>query len=158
VDHGIRLTQVHSAPIAVVKLVTTLTAWPSQCLTALGSVYEVIRAGKVQQQGQHVMLYRPLGGDVVAVECGVQIVQKVDDMGPVVCSETPAGEVATLIHLGPYEQLRTGHGVVRDWCARHGHELAGVCWEIYGDWDQDPARRRTDIFHLLKSASSAAAP
>jgi hypothetical protein len=25
-----------------------------------------------------------------------------------------------------------------------------TCWEIYGDWDEDPAKLRTDIFHLLR--------
>ena len=27
--------------------------------------------------------------------------------------------------------------------------LAGPCWEVYGDWHDDPAKRRTDMYHLL---------
>jgi hypothetical protein len=27
--------------------------------------------------------------------------------------------------------------------------LAGPCWELYGEWHDDPARRRTDMYHLL---------
>ena len=31
----------------------------------------------------------------------------------------------------------------------HGR-LARVNWEVYGDWDDDPAKRRTDIYFLLE--------
>jgi hypothetical protein len=27
-----------------------------------------------------------------------------------------------------------------------------VSWEVYGDWDDDPARRRTDLYKLLSPA------
>jgi hypothetical protein len=26
---------------------------------------------------------------------------------------------------------------------------SGTNWEVYGDWDDDPARRRTDVYFLL---------
>ena len=29
-------------------------------------------------------------------------------------------------------------------------EPAGVNWEVYGDWDDDPAKRRTDVYFLLQ--------
>ena len=28
--------------------------------------------------------------------------------------------------------------------------LAGVSWEVYGDWADDPGQRRTDIYFLLE--------
>ena len=30
-------------------------------------------------------------------------------------------------------------------------------WEVYGDWDDDPARRRTDAYFLLRARGLAAA-
>ena len=36
-----------------------------------------------------------------------------------------------------------------------GPRLAGVSWEVYGDWDDDPAKRRTDIYHLCAEAEEA---
>ena len=35
-------------------------------------------------------------------------------------------------------------------CRQHGHETALPLWEIYGDWDDDPAKLRTDVLYLLK--------
>ena len=64
------------------------------------------------------------------------------------------GRVATAVHMGPYQNLHFAHVAIRDWCAKHGHALAGPNWEIYGHWDEswnkDPARIRTDVFYLLK--------
>lgn len=40
-------------------------------------------------------------------------------------------------------------GLLEQWCARNGREPAGVNWEIYGDWEDDPAKRRTDVYFLL---------
>jgi hypothetical protein len=28
-----------------------------------------------------------------------------------------------------------------------------VNWEVYGDWDDDPARRRTDVYFLLEAST-----
>jgi len=39
---------------------------------------------------------------------------------------------------------------VRDWCAANGESPAGANWEVYGDWADDPAQRRTEVFYLLK--------
>ena len=39
---------------------------------------------------------------------------------------------------------------VREWCAEQGHTLAGPNWEVYGDWTDNPAELRTDVFYLLR--------
>ncbi len=53
--------------------------------------------------------------------------------------------VATTIHMGPYSEIPSAHGAVRQWCEDHAHEIAGPNWEVYGDWSDDPNRLRTDI-------------
>jgi effector-binding domain-containing protein len=71
----------------------------------------------------------------------------------VICSSTPAGLVATAVHLGPYNRLGEAHAAVHKWCADHGHVLAGPSWELYGHWTDDPAQLRTDVFWLLRGDS-----
>jgi effector-binding domain-containing protein len=58
--------------------------------------------------------------------------------------------VATCAHFGPYDQLRAAHQAVRRWCAASGREIALPFWEIYGHWEDDPAKLRTDVLYLLK--------
>lgn len=137
--------------IAAVRLRTTLAQWPSQWKPALDLVYEAVHAGKVRQSGQNVMVYRPAGGDQFDIECGVQVAEKFANAGDVVCSETPGGPAATLVHIGPYDRLRASHRAIVEWSRQNGRPLTGICWEIYGDWESDPAKLHTDIFHLLAS-------
>ena len=48
---------------------------------------------------------------------------------------------------------RRGAEATEQWCSENGRRPAGVNWEVYGDWDDDPAKRRTDIYFLLEPAS-----
>jgi effector-binding domain-containing protein len=73
----------------------------------------------------------------------------------VVGSVTPAGEVATVAHFGPYGGLGDAHRAIRDWCAANHRTLAGPNWEVYGhwvpEWNDDPSKIRTDVYYLLRS-------
>ena len=46
--------------------------------------------------------------------------------------------------------LRRAYAALDRWLADHGRRPAGVSWEIYGDWEDDPAKRRTDVYFLLE--------
>jgi effector-binding domain-containing protein len=146
----ITIVTVEPSPIAAVRVSTTFSLWPTQFMQPLGVVYDAVRSGKVRQNGQNVMVYHPRGGDSVEIECGVEVAEKFDAIGDVVYRETPGGTAATLVHVGPYDQLRASHQALIDWSRKNGHRLAGVSWEIYGDWNDDPAKLHTEIFHLLE--------
>jgi len=146
----IAIVEVGPRPIAAVRLTTVLSKWPSQVMQALDKVYEAVKAGKVRQSGQNVMVYHPRGDGRVDIECGVETAAEFERFGEVVYCETPAGMAVTTAHIGPYGQLRNSYDAIADWSCKNGHRLAETCWEIYGDWSDDPAALRTDIFHLLR--------
>ena len=68
------------------------------------------------------------------------------------------GRVVTTTHFGPYARLGDAHSEIRQWSAERGHRLSGICWEIYGHWDEswnaDPSKIRTDVFHLLQKQAA----
>ncbi|OWK38033.1 GyrI-like domain-containing protein [Fimbriiglobus ruber] len=105
------------------------------------------------EEKQH-LLYT---GESLSIEAGVQVTEPFESTGRVRCSTTPGGAVATVVHFGPYEKLSEAHGVLRDWCKTNGHSLAGPNWEIYGHWDENPERLRTDVCYLLKQPAVSAA-
>ena len=76
------------------------------------------------------------------VECGVQV----ESGGN---SWTPAGRVATIVYAGPYDRMKAAHDEIHRWAREHGHKLAGPSWEVYGHWNEDPAKLQTNIFYLL---------
>jgi hypothetical protein len=45
--------------------------------------------------------------------------------------------------------MAPAYAAVEAWCATNGRK-SGATWEVYGDWDDDPTKRRTDIYFLLR--------
>lgn len=141
------LVNVQPRPLAAVRVTTTLSKWPNQFMNELNKVYEAVRAGKIRQTGQNVMVYRPRSDGRVDIECGVEVDARFETAGEVEYCETPGGPALTTTHIGPYHKLRSSHQAVIEWGRNNGRQLSGVCWEVYGDWEEDPAKLRTDIFH-----------
>jgi effector-binding domain-containing protein len=146
----IAVVEVRPRPLAVVRVTTLLSKWPSQFMESLNKVYAAVKAGHIRQNGQNVMVYRPRADGVADIECGIEIAAKFESVGEVVYSETPPGAAVTVTHVGPYHQLGSSHKAITEWSRQNGHPLTGVCWEIYGDWEEDPAKLRTDLFHLVR--------
>jgi effector-binding domain-containing protein len=110
-------------------------------LALLGQAWGMVRKSGIKTDGQSVAIYR---SDMI--EAGPRLLEKIND-----CVATPSGLAVMTIHMGPYELLGNAHGAIREWCAANGHALEGTNWEVYGHHEEDPARRRTDVFYLLRS-------
>jgi effector-binding domain-containing protein len=52
-------------------------------------------------------------------------------------------------HYGEYADLASAYAALDRWCEDTGRRPVGVSWEVYGDREEDPAKRRTDVFFLL---------
>jgi effector-binding domain-containing protein len=149
-DYVVRLERLGSRPLAVVRRRAAPHELSKVVPDACGVVWNALRSQQVAGAGRHVAVY--LDGQI-NVEVGAEVDGPFAGHGEVVGSATPAGLVATTTHYGPYGRLGEAHGVVRRWCADHGHALAGPSWEVYGhwqdEWNRDPSRIQTDVFYLL---------
>jgi effector-binding domain-containing protein len=137
-------------PLAVVCVTTELSKWPGQFRHSLDKMYAAVKAGYVRQSGQNVMVYRSREDGRVDIECGIEIDGRFNPIGDVVYRKTPSGLAVTAAHVDPYQELRASHDAIAAWSRKNGRKLTGTCWEIYGDWKDDPAQLRTDIFHLVR--------
>jgi hypothetical protein len=72
------------------------------------------------------------------VEVGVEL-DGFDDADGLIASALPGGSTAVGLRVGPLspEGIGEAHDAVRAWCAEHGHEVTGECWEIYGHMRDD---------------------
>jgi effector-binding domain-containing protein len=119
---------------------------------ALDKVWEFLRQNPgLRTDGHNIFVYhhppdRQLPMDV---EFGVEVVRSFDSTGEVVLLETPAGKVATALHVGPYDQMNKTHEAIHAWAAANGSSFAGTSWEIYGDWTDDVSKQETRIEYLL---------
>jgi effector-binding domain-containing protein len=148
-EYQVNVGPVASQLTAVVRFQARQAELPTVIPRACGEVWEFMRSSGLPRPGRHLALY--LDG-VMNIECGAEVFQPFTGNDRVVCSSTPAGSAATAAHWGPYNRLGDAHRAILQWCADHGHELAGPSWEVYGHWEDDPAKLRTDVFYLLKAA------
>ena len=153
----VRLEQLSSRPLAVVRRRARRDELAQVVPAACGAVWNVVRSQQIPGAGRHVAIYLD---DAINLEVGVELDTPFAGHGEVVGSATPAGTVATATHFGPYGRLHEAHRAIREWCAELNHVLAGPNWEIYGhwidEWNTDPSKIRTDVFYLVKPDGGSA--
>jgi len=110
-------------------------------LALLGQAWERVKKNGIKTDGVNMAIYT-----ASTIEAGPRVLDPSDGSG-----FTPSGLAASTVHMGPYELLGEAHRAVREWCAANGHQPEGTNWEIYGHHEEDPSRRRTDVFYLLRS-------
>ncbi|MEO8275016.1 MAG: GyrI-like domain-containing protein [Thermoanaerobaculia bacterium] len=136
---------------AAVRARLPLSEVPARFRAYLDPVYAAARNGGPRLDGQNIFVYRDVpGSDRIAdVDFGVGLLAPFERIGDVHPAALPAGEVATTTHWGSYATLGNAHAAVMAWCREHGKALAGPRWEIYGHWDADPRKCRTEVSYLV---------
>ncbi|MBP3957812.1 GyrI-like domain-containing protein [Gemmata sp. G18] len=149
-DYVVRVEQLSSHPLAVVRRRAAGHELSKVVPDACGVVWSALRAQQVAGAGRHVAIYLD---DQINLEVGVELDAPFAGYGEVVGSVTPGGLVATTTHYGSYGRLNEAHDAIHLWCGSNGHRLTGPRWEVYGhwqdEWNNDPTKIHTDIFHLL---------
>jgi effector-binding domain-containing protein len=147
--HVIQIQKLERVPLAVIRCQARSSDLARLVPECCGLVWNAVRAQQTPA-GRHVAIY---WDGSIRLEVGVEITGSFVDAGDVVRSATPAGEVASTTHFGPYGGLGAAHGAVLNWCRANNQRPAGPSWEIYGHWEsgwnKDPSLIRTDVYHLL---------
>ena len=144
----VRLETVEPMVIAAVHRQTTFPQISGVFLAGLDLVWALVR-NRSLQFGHNVGVYRKLGGQDVALTCGVQVAAPFQDEGQVVCTQTPGGDWATAVHVGDYARMGATYDAIAAWAIQNGYRLAGTNMEVYGDWDSDPAKVETKLHMLI---------
>ncbi len=153
----VRTLQVSEMPIAVVTGRATRQDLVRKIRQLFDEFYQHVASVAVGRRGLNIIVYRGQPGvdlmetpEGMPLEIGVQVPAPFAGDGKILCSSTPAGRVATITHIGPYDQMRPTYDVLKKWGHERGESFAGPSWEVYGHWSDDPAQLRTDIYFLLK--------
>jgi effector-binding domain-containing protein len=153
--YQIELTDSEPMTTAVIRGQVPARELPQFVPAACGEVWSFVRTAKLPRPGRHLTLYLEDG----SVEVGAEVAQPFAGNDRIHCSQLPAGRAVTTTHFGPYARLAEAHAAILEWCAEHGQQLPGVCWEIYGHWEEswntDSSKIRTDVYYLLPDAEGA---
>lgn len=149
VSYDVRTEPAEPRPLAAVRAETTPDQLSENIIRLLNLVWPVLREQNVRT-GHNVVIYHGASQGTLTIEAGVETFTEFTDHGEVKHTSTPSGTVVTTAHYGEYSGLGAAYTAVERWCAGHARQPSGVSWEVYGDWNDDPAQRRTDIYLLLQ--------
>jgi predicted transcriptional regulator YdeE len=148
VSYQVRTELAGSRTLAAVRTVTTPRRLSTDIIALLDQVWPVLRE-QGARTGHNVVVYHPSGNGELVIDAGVEVPDGFTARGAVRRVDTPAGEVAVVTHYGDYADLAGAYAALEQWCTASGRQPAGTSWEVYGDWEEDPAKRRTDVYFLL---------
>jgi len=149
--YDVRAERAEPRPLAAVRSRTTPDRLSGEIIRLLDMVWPVLRGQGIPTR-HNVVIYHAQADGALAITAGVEVLAAFAGDGDVEAAATPAGEVATTAHFGEYAKLGGAYDALEQWCAANGRHQAGVSWEVYGDWDEDPAKVRTDVYVLLEPA------
>jgi effector-binding domain-containing protein len=153
----IQLTEAVAGSMAGIRTSCPRRNLPATIIGSLDKIYAHLRSRGATGLGHNVVIYRHGGGwgpdDRLHIEVGVQTAEPIAPEGEVEALETPAGKAATATHIGPYDQMFRTNQAITAWMVERGLPR-GIDWEVYGDWDDDPAKLTTDIFCLVRDAAT----
>jgi effector-binding domain-containing protein len=144
--YDVTISEVAEQPIAAVRRKARLEELGPVFMGALDIVWGFLREHNVST-GHNVVVYFD---QVFNMEVGVQTFSPLPASEEVQASATPGGRVAMTTHWGDYAELPLAHTAVARSIIANGLQASGLNWEVYGDWDDDPSKVRTDVYYLLR--------
>jgi effector-binding domain-containing protein len=153
----VRAEHVGPRVLAGIRTSTSRPELGSKIVRTLDRIWPALRAAGVRT-GHNVVIYRGGNARDLEIEVGVETFTEFGDLGEIRRVLTPTGEVATTAHFGDYSEMGPAYAAMERWCASHARRATGISWEVYGDWEDDPRKRRTDLFFLLEPLTSSSAP
>lgn len=147
--HAVTTMDVAARSVAGVRVQVPFGRVAEYFGAALDQVYAAGRAGSINLDGQNIFIYHPAGNGMLTADFCVGTAAPFEAIDEVVWRQTPSGIAATTTHWGDYSGLRRAHDALQAWCREQGLTCSGPSWEVYGHWDADPAKLRTDIYYLV---------
>jgi effector-binding domain-containing protein len=145
--------QIRHVEPSIIASVRRSVAWDEigqVILPMFDEVYAFLKANGIGGRGQNIALYHGASAAGAELEAGVQVAETFEPGANVARSETPGGLAAHTVHFGEYHLLGAAHEALIQWLEGQGKKI-GLGWEVYGDWSDDPAKRRTDVYRLVEA-------
>ena len=146
-------TQLGPQPYLGIRATTTLDKIGAIMGPLFGEVYGHIQQCGQKPTGMPFAIYHSMEGDTVELECGMPVGSQMDGTDRVQPGELPCGAVATVTHMGPYDDLPRTWTALTEWIRSQGLEAAGAPWEVYvtdPGAETDQSKWRTDIFFPVR--------
>lgn len=138
-----------------------LSELPSTIGSSFGQVYAFLGQHGVTSEEPPFLVYHGQPGAEDApfpIEICAPVTQAMEPPAGWACVTLPAGQFASVLHVGPYDSLGTAYDELSAWIARQGLAIAGAPREVYLSEPGTPAPETRTVVEFPVEASTAALP
>ena len=135
--------------LAVAECETKRIEIPARIPGLFDVVYAWLPGSGVAQTGLNTVVYDRITSAGMRMQVGFPVSRRFTIGAQVRCVEFAGGRAAHTTHVGPYSGISAATDALNAWCAQQRLPLAGVGWEVYGDWNDDASKLVTDIYFRL---------
>ncbi|MBL8694267.1 MAG: GyrI-like domain-containing protein [Planctomycetes bacterium] len=119
----------------------------------LPEIYHHIIKKDGKMVGPPLSRYHGSEGEIVDLEAGFPLKEKLASEGRIIASELPGGNCAVTWHVGPYDKLPASYAILEKWMEQQKLKASGGPWEVY--WtdpglEPDPTNWKTQILWPLQ--------
>ena len=144
-----RTKEIEAQPFVGIRVQTTMAKVAGEMGQLLGEVFGYVQGKGIAPAGMPFTIYHSMEVDNLDMECGIPVITATEGEGRVQLGMLPGGKVATVTHMGPYENLKITWGALMQWVESQGLQPAGAPWECYftdPKEEPDQSKWRTDVF------------
>lgn len=145
------IVEVQPVTLAVTEAFVAMAEIPQRIPGMFDLVYGWLPASGLERTGNDYAVYDRFTQDEMRLRAGFQVSERFSDSEKVQCTELPGGRAAHVTHRGSYGGLADANTRLYEWCVEQSLDMAGICWERYGEWSEDESKLVTDIYILLNA-------
>ena len=118
---------------------------------AYGAIMQYLGELGEQPAGMPFAAYYNMDMQNLDIEIGFPVSRQLPDKDGIQASQLPGGKWATVLHIGPYDQVTPAYNALSQWTKDNGYEATGVVYEVYFSEPETPPQEiRTLIMFPLK--------
>ena len=142
----------HPYPTLSIRARTSVEKLPQLLGKGYGEIAQYLDQLNEQPAGPSFAVYYNMDMQDLDVEFGFPVSKSFTGKGDIQARETPSGQAAFCVHVGPYSEVGLAHDALFQWIKDNGYQTTNVAYEIYmNDFDETPPEKlETQIYLLLK--------
>jgi effector-binding domain-containing protein len=152
-SYKVEIRKVGEQPVVSIRTQCHVAELGAILAEILPEVWRYVRNNGVNPSGPPFTRYHGFSEDRVDIEGGLPIATPLPGEGRITAGLLPAGEVATTVHVGPYDKLPHAHDALHEWITANKRTSAGPQWEVYlsdPGLEPDPTRWKTELMWPIK--------
>jgi effector-binding domain-containing protein len=131
-SYTVKVKEVIPQPIMSIRLQTSPDAFDQAIPSAMHELMSYAAQLNLWQQDIHpVVIHHAYSEEEADIEVGLPVEKPVAGEGSIKSNTIQGGRVASIVHIGPYEELGMVYPALATWIHDHGYEMAGPSREVF---------------------------